>query len=229
MSKVLLVEDDPEIRKILREILESAGYEVSEILDFTRIDDIKNEILALSPDLVLLDLGLAGLSGLELLRRLRSESDLAVIILTGNDTESNELLAMGYGADDFILKPYRSELLLLRIRAVLRRLNSHVGSEQYQFAGAKIDLARGVIIRENRRIHLTKNEMIILRQLLEEQGKIVPRETLMTELWNNQEYINDNALTVNVSRLRTKLQKITGENAIETHKGLGYSLRGADD
>lgn len=224
MARVLIIEDEPEIRRILGEILTGAGYDVLKITKFTSLDQISVEISELWSDLILLDLGLAGLSGLELLRRLRETSNTPVIILTGNSTESNELLAMGYGADDFILKPYKSELLLLRIRAVLRRTLEHQQPKIYNFAGTEIDLARGVISCHNRRVHLTKNEMIILRQLLEERGKIVSRETLMTELWNNQEYINDNALTVNISRLRTKLEKLTGRNTIETHKGLGYSL-----
>lgn len=224
MARVLIIEDEPEIRRILGEILTGAGYDVLKITKFTSLDQISAEISELWSDLILLDLGLAGLSGLELLRRLRETSNIPVIILTGNSTESNELLAMGYGADDFILKPYKSELLLLRIRAVLRRTLEHQQPKIYNFAGTEIDLARGVISCHNRRVHLTKNEMIILRQLLEERGKIVSRETLMTELWNNQEYINDNALTVNISRLRTKLEKLTGRNTIETHKGLGYSL-----
>lgn len=224
MARVLIIEDEPEIRRILGEILTGAGYDVLKITKFTSLDQISAEISELWSDLILLDLGLAGLSGLELLRRLRETSNTPVIILTGNSTESNELLAMGYGADDFILKPYKSELLLLRIRAVLRRTLEHQQPKIYNFAGTEIDLARGVISCHNRRVHLTKNEMIILRQLLEERGKIVSRETLMTELWNNQEYINDNALTVNISRLRTKLEKLTGRNTIETHKGLGYSL-----
>lgn len=226
MTRVLIIEDEPEIRRVLGEILVGAGYEALEIANFENLDQISTEVGELQPDLILLDLGLAGLSGLELLRRLRSTSNIPVIIFTGNSTESSELLAMGYGADDFILKPYKSEILLLRIRAVLRRTMEGAHQDIYNFAGARIDLARGAISFQKRRIHLTKNEMVILRQLLEERGGIVSRETLMTELWNNQEYINDNALTVNVSRLRTKLEKLIGRNVIETHKGLGYSLVG---
>lgn len=135
--------------------------------EFCNFNAILSNIHEQNPDLVLLDLGLAGLSGLELLRRLRQKSNIAVIILTGNTAESNELLAMGYGADDFMSKPYNPELLLLRIRAVLRRSLGNGQHDIYRFCGAEIDLARGVILHGIRRIHLTKNEMIILRQLLE--------------------------------------------------------------
>lgn len=224
MARILLIEDEAAIRRMLSEILVGAGYDVAELTDFGNLDDLNRGVEGSGADLILLDLGLAGLSGLELLRRLRQNSDIPVIILTGETAEAKELLAMGYGADDFVSKPYKPELLLLRIRAVLRRTLERSYSDIYSFAGAKIDLARGVILHQDHRTHLTKNEMIILRQLLEERGKIVSRETLMTELWNNQEYINDNALTVNVSRLRTKLEKIAGNNVIETRKGLGYSL-----
>lgn len=224
MSKILLVEDEPKIRQMLRELLEGAGYTVSEITEYQSLEKIRTQIEVIRPDLTLMDLGLDRLNGLELLRSLREQTNLAVIILTGNTVESNELLAMGYGADDFILKPYKPDLLLLRIRAVLRRSSQGVQHDNYRLVGMEIDLARGVIIYGGRRVYLTKNEMIILRPLLEGRGKIVSRETLMTELWNNQEYINDNALTVNVSRLRNKLEKMAGTKIIETHKGLGYSL-----
>lgn len=224
MAKILLIEDEDEIRRMLSEILIGAGYEVAQLTDFASLDEMDRQIQKLKADLILLDLSLAGLSGLELLRRLRTTSDTPVIILTGDSRESSELLAMGYGADDFVSKPYKSELLLLRIRAALRRTLERPQQETYNFAGVKIDLARGVILHQDHRTYLTKNEMIILRQLLEERGRIVSRETLMTELWNNQEYINDNALTVNISRLRTKLEKVIGHSVIETRKGLGYSL-----
>ncbi len=224
MASILLVEDDLGIRQVLGEILRGANYDVSKVVDFGNFEGILANIRELHPDLILLDLNLVGLSGLELLRLLRTKQNTPVIILTGDDAESSELLAMGYGADDFVLKPYKSELLLLRIRAVLRRTMEGGRGDSYRLGAVEIDLARGVMVHGGRRVHLTKNEMIILRQLLDEQGKIVSRETLMTELWNNQEYINDNALTVNVSRLRAKLEKISGTKAIETHKGLGYSL-----
>lgn len=224
MSRLLVIEDDTSVRRLLCDLLSGAGYEVSQITDFHSLDQTLSTTQIYNVDLILLDLGLDGLSGLELLRSLREKSSTPVIILTGNTTEANELLAMGYGADDFISKPYHPELLLLRIRAVLRRASGKARSEVYHFAGMEIDLARGVIMQNGRRIHLTKNEMLILRQLLEAHGKIVSREALMTELWNNQEYINDNALTVNISRLRTKLEKFADGETIRTHKGLGYSL-----
>lgn len=224
-----MIEDDLGIRQILGKILLGANYDVSEVADFDNFEGILANIRELHPDLILFDLNLAGLSGLELLRLLRTKQNIPVIILTGDDAESSELLAMGYGADDFILKPYKPELLLLRIRAVLRRTMDGGHGDNYRLGAVEIDLARGVMVHGGRRVHLTKNEMIILRQLLDERGKIVPRETLMTELWNNQEYINDNALTVNVSRLRAKLEKVTGAKVIETHKGLGYSLRFGDE
>lgn len=224
-----MIEDDPGIRQALGEVLRGANYDVSEVANFDNFEGILANIRESHPDMILLDLNLAGLSGLELLRLLRTKQNTPVIILTGNDAESSELLAMGYGADDFILKPYKPELLLLRIRAVLCRTMDGGHGDNYRLGAVEIDLARGVMVHGGRRVHLTKNEMIILRQLLDERGKIVPRETLMTELWNNQEYINDNALTVNVSRLRAKLEKMTGAKTIETHKGLGYSLGLGDE
>ncbi len=228
MPKVLLVEDNPKVRKALSKILTGSGYFASEITKFHNYDEIIMDIQRINPDLVLLDLGLAELSGLELLRHLRAESNIPVIILTGNIAESNELLAMGFGADDYILKPYRSAILILRIAAVLRRTQHNDASKKINYQEATIDLGKGIIERKNsgqlKKVYLTKNEMIVLRCLLENRGEIVRRGLLMEELWNNQEYINDNALTVNVSRLREKFQKVGLGSCIETRKGLGYIL-----
>lgn len=231
MHRILIIEDDETIRRELCELLKSAGYVPLTLPDSIPVDT-KSQIATIldqQPDLLLLDIGLPGPSGKALLRELRAQSNLPVIMVTGNNTASDEVLSMSYGADDFVAKPYNPDVLLLRIAAVLRRLSGS-GSKVLSSHNLSIDLARGVIeqqlpagsVAKPRRALLTKNEMIILRHLLEADEQIVTREALMTDLWDNQEYINDNALTVNISRLRSKLKSLDSSANIETRKGLGY-------
>ncbi len=232
MKKILIIEDDATMRQALRALLAGANYDVVILEDFST-DAFCETIRKTNPDLVLLDLNLPDQNGLNLLKTLREFSDVSVIMVTSSSDEANEVLSMSYGADDYITKPYSPSILLLRIAAVLRR--TEMPAKFNIVHGLKIDLTRGLITKEHdehgdntpktkNRILLTKNEMIILRHLLEHQGEIVKRDELMTDLWNNQEYINDNALTVNVSRLRNKLAMLSSDEIIETRKGLGYIL-----
>ncbi|HRR77401.1 MAG: response regulator transcription factor [Ruminococcus sp.] len=219
MSRILLVEDDIPIRQELSELLRNAGYEDVCITDFT---DPLPEILSSSADLILLDINLPGMNGEQLLREIRRSSQTPVIMVTSRTSELDEVLSMSYGADDYITKPYNPTILLLRISAVLKRSRDTAVSPTYR--GITIDTAKGSLTGENGELILTKNEMLIFRTLLEKKGSIVSRNELMTMLWDNAEYINDNALTVNISRLRTKLADFGCENAIETRKKQGYIL-----
>lgn len=229
MRKILIVEDDATMRQALSALLASANYETI-VLDIFSESAFLQQIQTSHPDLILLDLNLPDQSGTQLLQVLRKNSEVPVIMVTSSDKEADEVLSMSYGADDYITKPYSPSVLLLRIAAVLRRIEAP--AQVTNLHGLSIDLARGVITtiadhnsgNGRNRVLLTKNEMIILRHLLEHQGEIVTRDALMTDLWNNQEYINDNALTVNVSRLRNKLQALGAGELIETRKGLGYIL-----
>lgn len=219
MSKILLVEDDEPIREELSELLKNAGYETACITDFASPLD---EIMSASADLILLDINLPGVNGEQLLREIRRTEDIPVIMVTSRTNELDEVLSMSYGADDYITKPYNPTILLLRISAVLKR--SRGNNVQTSYRGLTVDTARGSLSGERGELILTKNEMLIFRTLLERQGKIVSRDELMTVLWDNAEYINDNALTVNISRLRTKLSDFGCDNAIETRKKQGYIL-----
>ena len=183
--------------------------------------NLKEEILKVQPDLLLLDIHIPYLNGELLLQSLRKESNVPVIMVTSKNSEIDEALSISYGADDYITKPYNPTILLLRIAAVLKR----VGEKQIPtYKDLEINLQKGIIKRGMEEIVLTKNEMIIFHYLLNHQNKIVTREELMTDLWNNNEYINDNALSVNISRLRVKLKSVGYENAIDTRKGMGYIL-----
>lgn len=219
MKKITIVEDDETIRKELGELLKNANYDVYCVEDFSRVAD---ELLEISADLVLLDINIPFLNGKEVLKTLREKSNIPVIMVTSNNNELDEALSITYGADDYITKPYNPNILILRIQSVLKRCNNSEQNKMYR--GFFINKSRCQLERSDKIIELTKNEMIIFMCLFDNLGKIVSRDEIMTNLWNNDEYINDNALTVNISRLRSKLSEASLTDAIETKKGLGYIL-----
>lgn len=219
MKKILIVEDDEWVRKNLKELLEESGYEVIVLEDFKNALDA---ILKKDADLILLDINIPYINGEVLLKEIRKESFVPIIMVTSRDSETDEALSISFGADDYITKPYNPNILLLRIGAVLKR--SENNSSLLTYKDLKINMQKGTIKKGDIEIILTKNEMIIFNYLLNHQNKIVSRDELMTDLWNNDEYINDNALTVNVSRLRSKLKEVGYENIIETRKKVGYIL-----
>lgn len=218
MKQILIVEDDKEICEEVKLLLNTSGYEAEYLIDFKNTAE---EIIRKNPDLVLLDIQIPYKSGEIVLKELREKSQIPVIMVTSRDTEIDEVLSMSYGADDYITKPYNPTILLLRIHALFRRMEPKTNLTYHEI---EVLPQKGVLKKQENEIILTKNEMIIFSYLLSKQGIIVSRNELMTELWNNQEYLNDNALTVNISRLRTKLKEIGYEMAIETRKGQGYIL-----
>ena len=219
MKKIFIVEDDKSICMELVEILENEGYAASYLTDF---EHSKEEILAARADLILMDINIPGINGRNLLKEIRKESDLPVIMVTSRTSEMDEVLSMSYGADDYITKPYNPTILLLRIAAVLKRMEGSQNAASYR--GAEVNFSKGTIRLGEKEQVLTKNEMIIFQRLLSSKDKIVSRDEIMTDLWDNEEYVNDNALTVNISRLRTKLAELGLPDAIETRKKQGYRL-----
>lgn len=219
MKKIMIVEDEDAICNELSELLENNNYKAIILKDFK---NALNEILSSSPNLILLDINISYINGEILLQDLRKSSNIPVIMVTSNNSETDEALSISYGADDYITKPYNPNILLLRIGAVLKRVNNE--SNILTYKDLSINIGKGIIKRDDMEIILTKNEMIIFSYLLNHQNKIVTRDELMTDLWNNEEFINDNALTVNISRLRAKLKNIGYEDAIDTRKGMGYIL-----
>lgn len=219
MKKIFIVEDDKSICMELVEILENEGYAVSYLTDF---EHSKEEILAARADLILMDINIPGINGRNLLKEIRKESDIPVIMVTSRTSEMDEVLSMSYGADDYITKPYNPTILLLRIAAVLKRMEGSQNAASYR--GAEVNFSKGTIRLGEKEQVLTKNEMIIFQRLLSRKDKIVSRDEIMTDLWDNEEYVNDNALTVNISRLRTKLAELGLPDAIETRKKQGYRL-----
>lgn len=219
MEKILVVEDEKSICAELCEILKNAGYEADYVKDFS---DTKNKILSSDADLILMDINIPGINGEMLLQEIRKESAVPVIMVTSRTTEIDEVLSMSYGADDYITKPYNPTILLLRISAILRRTQKTTDTLHYN--NAMVNISRGTITEGDRELTLTKNEMIIFQLLLNNRQCIVTRDELMTDLWDNNEFINDNALTVNISRLRSKLSEFGYPDAIETRKKQGYIL-----
>lgn len=220
MKKIMIVEDDTTISRELKNLLNNAGYEVEILADFQNSKEI---ILQSKSDLILLDINIPELNGELLLKELRATSNIPVIMVTSRVSEADEVLSMSYGADDYITKPYNPIILLLRIQAIFKRIEQNESVLKYR--DLTLNPHRGTIVSPNAELELTKNEMIIFQNLLNNKGKIVSRDSLMTDLWNNEEYINDNALTVNMSRLRSKLTEFGYGDAIETRKGEGYILK----
>ena len=219
MKKIMIIEDDTIISKELYELLVNAGYEALILKDFS---NAKEEILKSNIDLILLDINIPYQNGEQLLKEIRKESNIPVIMVTSRANETDEILSISYGADDYITKPYSPTILLLRIQNIFKRLDN--STEVLKYKDLEVSPSRGILSKENQILELTKNEMLIFQHLLNNQNRIVSRDELMTILWNNEEYINDNALTVNISRLRSKLESFGYPNVIETRKGQGYIL-----
>ncbi len=219
MKTIMIVEDEKSIRDELKTLLETSGYKV---ILLERFDNTLEDILKSKFDLLLLDINLPKMNGETLLKEFRKQSNIPVIMVTSRVGETDEVLSMSYGADDYITKPYNPTILLLRISNIFKRMEKSTDFLTYD--DIKVYQGKGILMKGEEILDLTKNEMIIFSYLLNNRSNIVTRDELMTELWNNEEYINENALTVNISRLRAKLESFGIENAIETRKGLGYKL-----
>lgn len=215
----MIVEDEKTIRDELKTLLETSGYKV---ILLERFANTLEDILKSKFDLLLLDINLPKTNGETLLKEFRKQSNIPVIMVTSRIGETDEVLSMSYGADDYITKPYNPTILLLRISNIFKRMEKNTDFLTYD--DIKVYQSKGILMKGEKILDLTKNEMIIFSYLLNNRSNIVTRDELMTELWNNEEYINENALTVNISRLRAKLESFGIENAIETRKGLGYKL-----
>lgn len=220
MERILIVEDEVKIREELKTFLENNGYEILTINNF---ENTLDQIKKLDIDLILMDINIPGINGMHLCREIRKTSKIPIIIVTSRDTEMDELLCMNYGADDFITKPYNMQILLAHIEAVLKRSKPEI-SHILEYKGMKINLSKGTIDYDNQTVILTKNEIQIFSYLLERRGTVVTRDELMNYLWNTESFIDDNTLTVNMARLRKKLEDLGFKDVIETRRGWGYII-----
>ena len=219
MKNILIVEDEEIIRKELETLLKNSGYNALSLNSFS---NAKEDIINTKADLILLDINLPNINGEMLLKEIRKEINTPVIMVTSRNDEVDEVLSISYGADDYIIKPYNPTVLLLRIQNIFKRMENN--RDDLFYDDIIVNPQKGTLDKNGKTLELTKNEMIIFTYLLRSRGKIVSRDNLMTDLWNNNEFINDNALTVNISRLRSKLQEFGLEGKIGTRKGQGYKL-----
>lgn len=221
MSKILIIEDDETLSKELAFFLKKNGYET---VVLNRFDDTLNYMLASDANLILLDLGLPYIDGQSLLRMFRKESKVPVIIVTSKDTEMDELLCMSMGADDFISKPYNTTLLLLHIEAILRRCSGVMEQDKIRIHNLTLNISKYTVSNGEMEIDFSKNEFGILLFLVKNKGKITSREDIIGSLWDSCEFVDDNTLTVNMTRVRHKLEELGQENLITTKRGQGYII-----
>lgn len=220
MQTIMIVEDDPVIREELTFLLENENYQVLTVLDFEAIPE---HVRSACPDLVLLDLGLPERDGLSLCTAIREIAP--IIVVTSRTSASDELRALNSGSDDYVTKPYNIPVLLARIKAVLRRNGGeNAEPDRLKAAGLQLSLTKGILSANGQTTELTRNELKILAHLMTHAGKIVPRADLIEMLWDSQIYIDDNTLSVNVTRLRSKLEGLGMPGVIKTRRGMGYQL-----
>ncbi len=219
MSKIFIIEDDVKIRDELVVLLGRYGYECSYSEDFKNIIDVA---INTDSDLILLDINLPYFDGYHLCKEIRNVSNVPIIVVTSRDTDLDELMSMNLGADDFVTKPYNSQILLARINSVLSRYKGQNILEKVEHNGVMLDISKSKILFEGKEIELTKNELRILNLLMKQSGRIVSRNDIMNELWQSDQFVDDNTLTVNITRLREKLKSIGIEKFILTKRGQGY-------
>ena len=217
--KRLIIEDDFELSNELKILLDNNGYQGIILQDS---QNALENIIKINPDLILLDIKLPYLNGQQLLKQIRKNSNVPIIMVTSKDSEIDEILAMSYGADDYITKPYNPTILLLHIEAIFKRLNKIDNNLVYH--GVNINLSKSILKKDNIELLLSKNEMSIFYFLFMNQGKIVSRDEIMNYLWGTDKFIDDNTLTVNMTRLKKKLVQIGLINVIETRRDQGYIL-----
>ena len=222
MDKILIVEDDEKLREELKIFLDRNGYDTV-ILD--KFDNPVEDILKINPNLVLLDINLPYFDGEYICKELRKKSNVPIIMVTSRDNEIDELISLNYGADQYVTKPYNIQILLAKINGLLKRSkNSDATQTLIDCKEFVLDISKSIIENGNNKIELTKNELKILHYLVMNRGKIVSRDEIMDYLWDSESFIDDNTLTVNIKRLRVKLEELGVKDIIETKRGQGYIL-----
>lgn len=219
--RVFVVEDEEGIRLELVQLLGKYGYECGSCEDFR---DVAGRVKEFGADLVLLDINLPFGDGFQVCREIRQFSRVPVIVLTSRNTNFDELMSLNIGADDFITKPYHSQILLARIRKVLERTYDVQVNSVLCHKGLTLNLLKATIEYRGREMDLTKNELGILRLLMVNKGNVIPRNAIIDELWQGDEFIDENTLNVNMVRLRKKLSEIGLPDYLETKRGMGYRV-----
>lgn len=221
MAKIYIIEDDPKIRAQLSLLLDKHGYQCRASDSF---EGIFEAVKAYGPELILLDINLPVFDGYHICREIRRESDVPIIMVTSRDSDVDELMSMNLGADDFITKPYNTQILLARISSVLKRTYQSGSAKVISHNGVTLDLSKSMAGYEGREVELSKNEVRILHLLMKHQGTILSRDAIMNDLWQSDEFVDDNTLTVNITRLRRRLESIGVKDYLITKRGQGYMV-----
>lgn len=223
MQTILIVEDDEKLCGELEIFLNKNGYQAKGLKKF---ENTIQDILAINPDLLLLDINLPNTDGEYICKEVRKQSDMPIIMITSRDNELDELISINYGADHYITKPFNIQILLAKIASLLRRTNM-VGeiNEKIDAKDFVLNTAKSTVEKDGVSIELTKNEYKILKYFVQNRDKIVSREEIMECLWEDESFIDDNTLTVNITRLRNKLEELHLKELIETKRGQGYILK----
>ena len=221
-AKILIVEDDEKLRNELQIFLNKNGYEAFTLEKF---DNAMQDILNQNADLILLDINLPFTDGEYICKEIRKVSQVPIMMVTSRDNEIDELLSLNYGADQYITKPYNIQILLAKINGLLKRSqNTDSNTTKIDCKDFILDVSKSMIEKEGKQLELTKNELKILHYLVQKRGQIVAREEIMDYLWDNQSFIDDNTLTVNMTRLKNRLEEIGLHDMIQTKRGQGYIL-----
>lgn len=223
MVKILIVEDDEKLRNELETFLNRNGFIAQSLTKFQNaIEDILNS----QADLILLDINLPFTDGEYICKEIRKKSNVPIIMVTSRDNEIDELMSLNYGADQYVTKPYNIQILLAKITGLLKRnQGANIETEKIDCKEFILNTASRMIEKEERKIELTKNEYNIMHFLAKHQGQVVSRDEIMDYLWESEEFIDDNTLSVNIKRLRTKLEELGTKDLIETRRGQGYLLK----
>ena len=219
--KILLVEDDPKIRQELKVLLENNQYEIAMIEDFTK--DITEEINKIAKDLILLDINLPNQNGFDICKKIKEKESVPIIFVTSCTGEESELKSILSGGDDFITKPYNKDILLEKIKRTIKKQNP-IQYKEINVNGVTLDLHLSLVKYQNNSIELTRNEFLLLYYFFINPKKIITKEELLDYLWNEKYYLDDNILTVNINRLRKKLEEIGLQDFITTIRKKGYKI-----
>lgn len=221
METIFLVEDEVKLRNEVATFLERNGYKCVSSDDYYNI--IIN-ILNVHPDLILLDLNLPVYDGFYICKEIRKKSDIPIIVITSSKSDLDELDVLNLGADDFVNKPFNPRILLARISSVLKRVSGQNKSMIISHNGAILDILKSKVFHNDKSVELTKNELGILRILMENKGNIIPRDEIIISLWDMSEFVEDSTLTVNINRIRKKLEDIGLKDYLITKRGQGYMV-----
>ncbi|MDF2858589.1 MAG: yxdJ [Neobacillus sp.] len=225
MHKIMIVEDDPKIAEHLQDYISKYGYQVTKVTDFTHVMDVFHDY---KPDLILLDINLPSYDGYYWCRQIRKESICPVIFLSARIGEMDQVMALENGGDDFITKPFHSEVVLAKIRSQLRRAYgeyaTQVEERVLERAGLKLYQERLELTFHSKVASVSKKESDIIESLMERYPRVAGREDLLEKLWDNQAYVDENTLNVNITRVRKKFQELGIHDAVETVRGAGYRL-----